>query len=186
MIARASLDAGHQRLLMVGGVRRVFGDATEADLMWTDPPYGVAYQTKLSTEEAVARHRRTDCLEVTNDQPEDIPALLAAAFGHAPLRAVEAKHLDGHPALFPATIRDWAEQLERIATLAGLAERLAELDGLDPSALEDPEAGAKRVDQLVRDLVEPARVKALDDMGEGRRAIAIAMRWLEPRLSGDP
>jgi DNA modification methylase len=68
-------------------VRRVFGEDTEADLMWTDPPYGVAYQTKLSTEEAVARHRRTDGLEVTNDQPEDIPALLAAAFGHAPLRA---------------------------------------------------------------------------------------------------
>jgi site-specific DNA-methyltransferase (adenine-specific) len=55
--------------------------------MWTDPPYGVAYQTKLSTEEAVARHRRTDGLEVANDQPEDIPALLTAAFGHAPLRA---------------------------------------------------------------------------------------------------
>ena len=65
----------------------MFGDATEADLIWTDPPYGVAYQTKLSTEEAVARHRRTDGLEVANDQPEDIPALLAAAFGLAPLRA---------------------------------------------------------------------------------------------------
>ena len=44
----------------------------------------------------------------------------------------EARYLDGHRALFPATIRDWAEQLERIVTLAGLAERLAELDGLDP------------------------------------------------------
>jgi DNA modification methylase len=68
-------------------VRRVFGEAIEADLIWTDPPYGVAHQTKLSTEEAVARHRRTDGLEVANDQPEDIPALLAAAFGHAPLKA---------------------------------------------------------------------------------------------------
>lgn len=38
-----------------------------ADLLWTDPPYGVAYQTKLSIEEAVARHRRTDGLEVGND-----------------------------------------------------------------------------------------------------------------------
>ena len=57
-----------------------------ADLMWTDPPYGVAYQTKLSVEEAVARHRRTDGLEVPNDQPDDIPALLSAAFGLAPLR----------------------------------------------------------------------------------------------------
>ena len=68
-------------------VRRLFGEATEADLIWTDPPYGVAYQTKLSTEEAVARHRRTDGLEVANDQPDDIPGLLGAAFGHAPLKA---------------------------------------------------------------------------------------------------
>ena len=35
----------------------------------------------------MARHRRSDGLEVANDQPEDIPALLGAAFGHAPLRA---------------------------------------------------------------------------------------------------
>jgi hypothetical protein len=67
-------------------VRRAFGAATEADLIWTDPPYGVAYQTKLSIQEAVARHRRTDGLELTNDQPDDIPALLGAAFGHAPLQ----------------------------------------------------------------------------------------------------
>jgi hypothetical protein len=95
---------------------------------------------------------------------------------------VEAKYLDDHLALFPAAIRDWAKQLERIATLARLAERLAELDGLDPSPLEDPDAVAARVDQFVDDLVEPARVKALDDMGEGRRAMSIAMRWLEPKL----
>jgi DNA modification methylase len=68
-------------------VRRVIGEATHADILWTDPPYGVAYQTKLSTEEAVARRRRTDGLEVTNDLPEDIPALLAATFNLAPLRA---------------------------------------------------------------------------------------------------
>jgi hypothetical protein len=30
--------------------------------------------------------------------------------------------------------------------------------------------------------VEPARVKALDELGEGRRAMSIAMRWLEPKL----
>lgn len=99
---------------------------------------------------------------------------------------VEARYLDGHPALFPATIRDWAEQLERIATLAGLAERLAELDGLDPSPPEDPDAVAAQVDQLVADHVEPARVKALDASGEGRRAVAIAMRWLEPKMRADP
>jgi DNA modification methylase len=40
----------------------------------------------LSTEEAVARHRRTDGLEITNDEPDDIPGLLAAAFANAPLK----------------------------------------------------------------------------------------------------
>ena len=95
---------------------------------------------------------------------------------------VEAKYLDGHPALFPSMIRDWADQLTGLETLAGLAERLAELDGLDPPPREDEECLAVRVDQLVNDLVEPARVKALDEMGEGRRAVSIAMRWLEPEL----
>jgi DNA modification methylase len=92
-VGRGELYAlGDHRLLCgdatnEANVRRVFGEATEADLIWTDPPYGVAYQTKLSTEEAVARHRRTDGLEVAKDQPEDIPALLSATFGLAPLRA---------------------------------------------------------------------------------------------------
>jgi hypothetical protein len=95
---------------------------------------------------------------------------------------VEAKYLDGHPALFPSTIRDWVEQLNGLETLGGLAERLAELDGLDPSPPEDPNAVAARVEQLVDYLVVPATVKALDEMGEGRRAASIAMHWLEPKL----
>lgn len=70
-------------------VRRVFGEAGEADLLWTDPPYGVAYQSKLSTEEAVARHRRTDGLEVANDAltAEATRALVTAALRAAPLKA---------------------------------------------------------------------------------------------------
>ena len=63
-----------------------------------------------------------------------------------------------------------------------MAERLAQLDDLDPSPPEDPDAVAARVDQFVDDLVEFARVKALDEMGEGRRAISIAIRWLHPQL----
>jgi DNA modification methylase len=81
---------GEHRLLcgdatQPGDVARVLAGAT-ADIVWTDPPYGVGYQTKLSRQEAVARHRRTDGLEVTNDQPEDIPGLLRAALALAPLR----------------------------------------------------------------------------------------------------
>jgi len=40
-------------------VRRVTGGVA-ADLLFCDPPYGVAYQTKLSHDEAVARNRRRD------------------------------------------------------------------------------------------------------------------------------
>lgn len=55
---------------------RLFDGLGPAGMIWTDPPYGVAYQTKLSLEEATARHRRTDGLEVMNDG-EDLPALKA-------------------------------------------------------------------------------------------------------------
>jgi hypothetical protein len=78
--------------------------------------------------------------------------------------------------------RAWAEQLERTERLAIMAERLAELDGVDPSPPDDQEGFQARVEQLVADHVEPARVKALDEMGEGRRAETIAMRWLERKL----
>jgi hypothetical protein len=40
----------------------------------------------------------------------------------------------------------------------------------------------ERAPQLVNDLVEPARVKALDEVGEGRRAMSVAVRWLGPKL----
>ncbi len=68
-------------------VRRAFGTDTACDIVWTDPPYGVAYQTKLSVEEAVARHRRTDGLEIANDAmtPEATRALVTAALRGAPL-----------------------------------------------------------------------------------------------------
>lgn len=61
---------------------------TSADVVWTDPPYGVAYQTKLSVEEAAVRHRRTDGLEVSNDglTPDATRALIVAALRLAPLK----------------------------------------------------------------------------------------------------
>jgi hypothetical protein len=36
--------------------------------------------------------------------------------------------------------------------------------------------------KLMADHVEPARVKALVEMGEGRRAVSVAMAWLAPKL----
>ncbi|MFI5262049.1 MAG: hypothetical protein ACHQZR_05810 [Candidatus Limnocylindrales bacterium] len=74
-------------LYALGDHRLLCGDCTDAadvarvtagvtvDILWTDPPYGVEYQTKLSRGEAVARHRRRDGLEVPHDAPADIPGL---------------------------------------------------------------------------------------------------------------
>jgi hypothetical protein len=98
---------------------------------------------------------------------------------------VETTYFDGRPVLFPATVRAWAEQLERTEHLAVMAERLAELDGLEPSQPDDLDAFAERVEQLVADHVEPARLKAFDEMGEGQWAMSVAMRWLGPKL-GEP
>lgn len=46
--------------------------------------------------------------------------------------------------------------------LADLANRLAEIDGLDPSPVDFLDTFTARVDQLVADHVEPARIKALE------------------------
>lgn len=95
---------------------------------------------------------------------------------------VEARYLGGHPALFPATARSWTEQRERTDALADITVRLAELEGLPSLPPDDPEAFETRVSEVVADQVEPARVKALDEIGEGHRAVSIAMAWLQPKL----
>jgi hypothetical protein len=95
---------------------------------------------------------------------------------------VEATYFDCRPVLFPATVRAWAEQLERTEQLAAFAERLSELDGLDPSPPDDPDGFAAQVERFVADHVEAARLKAFDEMGEGHRAVSVAMRWLGPKL----
>ena len=99
---------------------------------------------------------------------------------------VEARYFDGTGVLFPAQVRDWAEQLERTERIATSTAYLAELDGLGPPPPDDPEAFEARVGRLVADHVEPALVKAHDEMGDGRRAVSVAMRWLAPTLGPPP
>ena len=64
-----------------------------------------------------------------------------------------------------------------------MAMRCAELDGVPPAAPEDPEASNLRASQIVADLVEPAKVEALDKLGEGRRAFDIANAWVRGKLA---
>lgn len=97
---------------------------------------------------------------------------------------VEGRYLDGHAALFPDTVAAWAEQLQMAQTLAVMADRLAELDGAPPLvAPADSDAVSRRAAVLVADLVEPARVTALDKLDEGRRATTVATRWLRSKFA---
>jgi len=100
--------------------------------------------------------------------------------------SVEARYLDGHPALFPDLAVAFEKQLRSSQEVAVTAVRLAELDGLPPVAPPDPEAFSGRSAELVADLVEPAKVEALDKLGEGRKAFDIAGGWVRARLGPTP
>jgi hypothetical protein len=78
----------------------------------------------------------------------------------------------------------WDEQVRNTETLAAVACRLAEFDGVPPAEPPDPEADAAsaRVTELVADLVEPAKATALEKLGEGEQAQRIAIGWLRPKL----
>jgi hypothetical protein len=95
----------------------------------------------------------------------------------------EERYLDGHPALFPAAMTAWAEQLKSTEALADLACRLAEFDGVPAAEPGDPDAVSARATELVADLVEPAKVTALEKLGEGAQALGIAANWLRPKLA---
>jgi hypothetical protein len=96
---------------------------------------------------------------------------------------VEARYLAGHTALFPDAVKAWDEQLRSTETLADVACRLAELDGVPPAEPADPEAASVRAAEFVADLVEPAKATALEKLGEGEQSLAIATAWLRPKLA---
>jgi hypothetical protein len=96
---------------------------------------------------------------------------------------VEARYLDGHAALFPELDARFDSQLRTSQEIAASAVRAAELDGVEPAPAEDPVAFNARVGELVADLVEPAKVEALDKLGEGRRAFDIASHWVRGKLA---
>jgi hypothetical protein len=91
---------------------------------------------------------------------------------------VEVRYLDGVAADFPAACRAWARQRHESETAAVMAIRMAELDGADPTAPDDAATFEARIASLAADLVEPAKSKAYNELGDGRRAQAIATAWL--------
>ncbi len=106
------------------------------------------------------------------------------AFEAARARVV-GRYLDAAAADFPAARRTWTEQRSRSETMAVMAMRIAELDGAPGAPPDDQAVFDARVSELVSDLVEPARSTAYDELGDGRRALTVAVRWLRPKLLGD-
>jgi hypothetical protein len=137
----------------------------------------------LTTEGRASRRRDATYLE----RFATLRGLLLCRRGelHAAQQAravAEERYLAGRTALFPDATKAWNEQLGNTETLADVACRLAELDGVPPTVPADPDTVATRAAELVADLVEPAKVTALEKLGEGRQAQGIATGWLRSKL----
>ena len=96
---------------------------------------------------------------------------------------VQERYLEGRSALFPDVAAAWEEQLHSTQMIAAMAVRLAELDGVAPAVAPDPEALSRRTTELVADLVEPAKGRALEALGEGCQALGIASAWVRSKLA---
>ena len=92
---------------------------------------------------------------------------------------IETRYLGGHPSIFPATARRWQKLVHDAQTAAVMTLRLAELDGAEPideerQLVPDP----ARIEAITADFVEVARIKTLEDVGEGYAAVTRLRRWL--------
>lgn len=136
-------------------------------------------QPERLTDQGYLR-RLAMCRDVTASRVNE---LLAAQRARS---IVEERYLDGHAALFPDAVRDVAERLQLAQEQAVMADRFAEIDGLDPAAPIGLDAIPARSVVVVADLVEPARATTLDKLDEGRRALTIATDWLRSKRASSP
>ena len=104
-----------------------------------------------------------------------VVALLA--FQVARQRA-ETMYLAGSASLFPDAARRWDAVVHDMQKVAVIADSLVELDGW--AVIEDEETipTEEQVEACLADLVEVARIKTLDDLGEASAAFDRTRRWL--------
>jgi hypothetical protein len=96
---------------------------------------------------------------------------------------VESRYLDGHAALFPDAAAASGAQLVGTEAIVDLALRLTGVADVPPDLPPDQEALPRRPLELVAALVEPAKVEALDKLGDGERAFGIAAEWVRTRVA---
>ena len=90
----------------------------------------------------------------------------------------ESEYLAGSESLFPDGARRWDAILHEMQLTAVMADRLVELDGgtsiPNEASIPDEDQIAASLDNLV----EVARIKTLDDLGERHAAFDRTRRWL--------
>jgi hypothetical protein len=120
--------------------------------------------------------RLRQCRDLTALQVRELLAAKEARL------TVEARYLNGHAALFPDEAAAFDDQIRRSQQLAEMAADMAELEGVADEPV-DPEVVKLRAQELVADLVEPARSTALEKLGEGTRALGIANTWMKMKFA---
>ena len=126
----------------------------------------------------------------------DFTALITGLHAAEEARAcLEHQYLDGHPALFPDAIEDWARLRESTESLVGLGDilrpliegqRKAPARRRRTSELYALQAEARRqASALAARLVDEARLATLDVLGDGAAASAIAARRFRAGLEDD-
>jgi hypothetical protein len=93
---------------------------------------------------------------------------------------LERDYLGGQPALLRGVQADWdrfAEQTDRLWSIANKMEPMSPKDGAEPS--DDREAAwDERVRERARKLADDARISTFDRLGENAQAVAILERRL--------
>jgi hypothetical protein len=138
----------------------------------------------LLTREPRASREKDPGHRADVEQLRDLVVLSVRSFKEvgAAREQVERRYFGGHAAPFPDDAARWEEQLETNEAVERMAIRLVELDGVPPAAAPDSEATGALVAAHVADLVEPAKVIALEQLDEGRQALGIATSWLRGKL----
>jgi hypothetical protein len=172
------------RFHLVMRINVITHDLLERELLLT-----ALFSARLSlliTEPRAKRQKDPTYLERLTGLRDLISGSLAElkAAGQA-REQVEQRYLGGHVALFPDDAVRWVEQLKTSEIVERLSIGLAEKDDARERTPLDPHAVADRVAGYAADLVEPAKVAALEDLDDGYRALGIATSWLRGKL-GEP
>lgn len=128
-------------------------------------------------------------LEVGKDKKGAVlrlPVIRDALMGHVVAmlalqearQCAESQYLAANASLFPDGARRWDAIVHDMQVAAVMADRLVELDGGPVTPNEDTIPTEEQVDGCLADLLEVAKIKTLDDLGDGVAAFDRTRRWL--------